>query len=128
MRDFLFLKINAKCAKISFNDLQYIEAVDKYARFVTVNQIYLVLGCLYHVEEQLPTDQFCRIHRSYIVSFRHIIEFNHELVSIAGKELPLGKQSRPNFYDKAQIVCADGNTISTPSDKEITIYKNSRRA
>lgn len=109
MRDYLFLKYNSKCLQVFFNDLQYIESVDKYVRFVTTRKTYLVLGCLCHLDKQLPTTLFCRIHRSYIVSFRHTSEFSSETVTIAGRELPLSKQYKTLFFDRAQVIYADGN-------------------
>ncbi|HLG41418.1 MAG TPA: LytTR family DNA-binding domain-containing protein, partial [Chitinophagaceae bacterium] len=94
MRDYFFLKVNAKNARIFYTDLLYVEAVDKYVRFVTEKQTYLVLGCMCHVEKKLPPSQFCRINRSCIVSFRHITEFTCEKILIDGNEFTLGKQYR----------------------------------
>ena len=107
MRDFLFLKTNSKFVRIFFKDLIFVEASDKYVRFVTVNKTYMVLGCLMNTENRLPADQFCRIHRSYIVSLRHIDEFTSETVSMAGNTLPLARQYKPVFFEKAEILCAD---------------------
>ena len=114
MRDYLFLKNNSKCSRIFFNDLQYIEAADKYVRFVTIQKNYLLLGCLSRVEMQLPPDQFCRIHRSYIVSFRHTEEFTSETVLIAGLHLPLARQYKAAFFERAEIICADGFHANPP--------------
>src|SRR5258706_12266742 len=104
MRDFLFLKNNSKGSQIFYDDLQYVEAVNKYVRFVTVKKAFFVLGSLQHVERRLPPDQFCRISRSYIVSFRHSTDFTSETVFIDGKELPLGKQYKELFLKKADVL------------------------
>jgi len=121
MRDYFFLKINGKSAKIFFKELQYIEAVDKYVKFVTEKKSYLVCGCLYHVEEWLPIDEFCRVHRSYIVSLRHINEFTNEVIFIADREFPIGKQYRPCFYDKVNVVSAEGNSNSTNKKQQVLV-------
>jgi two-component system, LytTR family, response regulator len=111
MRDFLFLKNNAKCLKIFLDDLRYIEAADKYVRFVTVQKTIMVLGCLSRVETKLPTDQFCRIHRSYIVSFRHTDEFTNETVLIGDLNLPLAKQYKAAFFERAEIIYAGSSQL-----------------
>jgi DNA-binding LytR/AlgR family response regulator len=107
MRDFLFLKNNSKYSRIFFNDLQYIEASDKYVRFITTDKTFMALGSLNQVEKRLPTDQFIRIHRSYIVSLRHTCEFTSEIVCIADQKLPLSRQYRTAFFEKAAILFAD---------------------
>jgi DNA-binding LytR/AlgR family response regulator len=74
----------------------------------------MVLGCLGRVEPLLPADQFCRIHRSYIVSFRHIEEFTSETVLIAGMNLPIARQYKTAFFEKAQIINADCVQTKSP--------------
>jgi len=46
------------------------------------------------VEETLPQDRFCRIHRSYIVSINHIKKFNNKTVNVGDKNLPIRDQYR----------------------------------
>jgi two-component system LytT family response regulator len=123
MRDFFFLKTNGKCAKIFFKELQYVEAVDKCVRIVTEKKSYLVLGCLYQVEEWLPPNEFCRIHRSYLVSLRHINEFSNDLVSIVDRELPIGNQYRPNFLDRTDARCAETISNSKGQAKKVLIME-----
>jgi DNA-binding LytR/AlgR family response regulator len=119
MRNFLFLKNNGKGSQIFYNDLQYVEAVNKYVRFVTVKKTFFVLGSLQHVEKHLPLDQFCRISRSYIASFRHITDFTSEIIFIAGCELPLGKQYKELFLKGAEVLCADGGSIFHTSGNSV---------
>jgi DNA-binding LytR/AlgR family response regulator len=47
-----------------------------------------------NIEEILPQDQFCRVHRSYIVSLNHIDCFNGKSVTIGQKNFPLSEQYR----------------------------------
>lgn len=110
MRDFIFIKNNSEYSRILLPDLMYVEAAGKYVRLITLNNKYVVLGSLSYLEPRLPCDQFCRIHRSYIVSFRHTESFTNKIVCIAGQKLPLSRQYRMLFCDRAEIVCADGTT------------------
>jgi DNA-binding LytR/AlgR family response regulator len=112
MKEYFFLKINGKSTKIFFKELQYVEALDKCVRFVTEKKNYMVLGCLYQVEGCLPADDFCRIHRSYIVSLRQIEEFSSDIVSIANVELPIGRQYRSNFLDRTGAQTVETTTNS----------------
>jgi DNA-binding LytR/AlgR family response regulator len=42
----------------------------------------------------LPENDFVRVHRSYIVSLRHIRTFTSEVIEIEDKEIPIGKLYR----------------------------------
>jgi DNA-binding LytR/AlgR family response regulator len=46
------------------------------------------------VEEMLPEREFVRVHRSYIVSLKHIKTFTSELIEIDKAEIPIGKLYR----------------------------------
>jgi DNA-binding LytR/AlgR family response regulator len=94
MQDFLFIKIENVYTKISFSDIIYIESLRNYARLISTKNIYIILVTMKHVEEILPQNLFCRIHRSFIVSLNHVTGFNSNYVYIAGKSFPLSEQYR----------------------------------
>ncbi|MEJ0106577.1 MAG: LytTR family DNA-binding domain-containing protein [Bacteroidota bacterium] len=105
MQNFIFLRINGDNWKVNYNDIQYIEAVDKYVKIFTVDskKVYLLLFSMCQVEKLLPAGKFCRIHRSYIVSVQHITHFNNEICCITDKELPVGKFYKGSLEDKVTI-------------------------
>ncbi|MFI5405478.1 MAG: LytTR family transcriptional regulator DNA-binding domain-containing protein [Nitrososphaerales archaeon] len=53
-------------------------------QIVTVKGKFMVKITISRVEKLLPQDQFCRIHRGYIVSLRAITGFNHNKAKKAG--------------------------------------------
>jgi len=40
------------------------------------------------LEEHLPADLFCRVHRSYIVSIDHVMAFDNTTVYLKDVEVP----------------------------------------
>jgi DNA-binding LytR/AlgR family response regulator len=117
MNKFLFFKDNKTYTKIPYEDIEYVEAVKKYVRVVTTKKTYMVPASLCNVEKKLPDNLFCRIHRSYIVSLLHVNHFNHEIVSVNGKQFPLGRQYR-SLLDEKIIVLNDD------APDEIRLFKN----
>ena len=117
MSQYFSLKVNGNYVKILFDQVQYIEAADKYAKFVTEKGTYTAMGNLYHIEEQLPSDQFCRVHRSHIISLRHVSHFCSETAFVAGVELSISKQYRENFYSRMNILNIEGNGVTRAIDK-----------
>lgn len=94
MHDFIFIKSGAYYIQVLFSDILYFESKDKYTYLITGRNKYLILQSLNSVERILPSHLFCRIHRSYIVSFLHIKQFNNNTVFISDKKLTIGKQYR----------------------------------
>lgn len=53
---------------ININDVEWIEAQDYYVKIHTSDKSYLVRTSLTDMQNQLPPQQFIRIHRSYLVN------------------------------------------------------------
>ena len=107
MHDFLFLKLDKKFLKLCYSEIAYAEAEKKYVRIVTPRKTFLVLSSITSVEKILPGDQFCRIHRSYIISLQHMTGFDNEVAYIGDKIFPIGKQHRQVLQDKVIILSND---------------------
>jgi DNA-binding LytR/AlgR family response regulator len=50
------------------------------------------------IQEKLPSKEFIRIHRSYIIPIAKVEKFSKSKVFVAGKELPIGT-SYADVYD-----------------------------
>jgi two-component system, LytTR family, response regulator len=77
--------------KILLHDILYLEAMKDYTKIVTSTAHYLVLGTFSHMQEQLPSDKFTRIHRSYIVNRNKIDSAVGNKLFISTYQLPVGK-------------------------------------
>ena len=93
-QDFLTVKADYKIYKINYSDLLYIEGQHEYVTFHTSTRRITALYSLKNLEEQLPSNQFLRIHKSYIISFHHIEDIEGNNVSVAGTKLPIGGSYR----------------------------------
>ena len=88
--DFLTVKADYKIYKINFSDLLFIEGQHEYVTFHTKTRRITALYSLKNLEEQLPSDKFLRIHKSYIVSFHFIEDIEGNTVNVAGNKLSIG--------------------------------------
>lgn len=99
--DSLIIKSGYKVYRINYDELLYIEGQREYVTFHTTKQRITTLFSLKDLEERLPSDQFVRIHKSYIISLKHIEMIERNILQIAGKKLPVGgsyKGSLMNFF------------------------------
>lgn len=93
-RDFIFLNIQKKKVKILFDEILYIESQKEYVRIVTTKKVHVTKMSTHEIEDLLPSNQFKRIHRSFIVSISKIDSYTAELVEIGGIQIPIGRGYR----------------------------------
>jgi len=59
--------------------------------------------------------------RSFIISLRHINDFTNEAVAIGQKEIPIGKQYRQSFIEKAAVIVTDDKITPEKPDQRGSI-------
>jgi DNA-binding LytR/AlgR family response regulator len=99
--EYLFIKSENKIVRISLNDIIYIEGMREYVRIHQTNgKSIMPLISLRVLEEQLPPDQFMRVHRSYIVNLHRITTIEHNRIIFDGKVfIPISDQYK-EFFQK----------------------------
>ncbi len=88
--EYVFLKTGYEEEKVFFDDILYIEAEGNYMSFILKNKKLLSRQNITETLSFLPSGQFVRIHRSYIVAINKIQKINRQSVWIAGKEISVG--------------------------------------
>lgn len=88
---FLYFRADRKMVKIFFRDILFIEALKDYIRIVTDSKSIVTKYVLSTLEEMLPSGEFLRVHKSYIVSIENIESYNADCIQIAKHELPIGR-------------------------------------
>jgi two-component system response regulator LytT len=94
MKSFFFIRYAGRYQKVSFADILFIEACKNYCRIVMHNRAYMILITLKKLEELLPAKEFCRVHRSYLISMDKLMAFDHERAELPGHTIPIGEQFR----------------------------------
>ncbi len=95
----LFVKSEYKYLHVLYNDILYIEGLKDYVKIYTENdpKPILSLMSLKQLEIDLPSPQFMRVHRSYILNIDKISSINKNRVLIGKKQIPIGETYRKNF-------------------------------
>ena len=89
---FLFFRADRKLVKILTSDILYIESLKDYIQIITTSSKPLVVKqTISTVEAMLPSDQFVRIHRSYIAAISRVTTYTPRHLDVAGQELPIGR-------------------------------------
>lgn len=91
---FIFVKSNLKKRKVILGTLKYIEALGDYVKFVTNTDTFVVLATMKSFEDELPSNSFLRIHKSYIVNLDRVERYNSREVEIEGEKIPLSRHKK----------------------------------
>lgn len=93
--EFLSLKVDGKLVKVFLEDILYIEGLKEYVRFVcSGNRRYVTLESLRNLEEQLPAQQFSRVHKSYIVAKTKVSALDGNMLEIGTVKIPISRGKR----------------------------------
>ncbi|MFO7830241.1 MAG: LytTR family DNA-binding domain-containing protein [Bacteroidales bacterium] len=96
----LFIKSGTKIHKVNMNDILYVEGAGNYMTVYLKDTKILTLLKMTDILNLLPSDKFIRIHKSYIVSFKHIDIIEKHQVVINKKTIPVGITFREHFFNK----------------------------
>jgi two-component system LytT family response regulator len=104
----LFVKSDYKLIRIELDDIKYIESQHEYIKIHLINSTPVVTQLsMKAIEEQLPTNRFMRVHRSFIVSLKKISVIERNRIVFDGKVyIPVSDQYKEKFQDYI-----DGNFV-----------------
>jgi DNA-binding LytR/AlgR family response regulator len=88
---FIFLKVDKKLMKIKLNDILYIESLKDYIKVITVLGDYLVHKSMTSISEELPNENFIRIHRSFTIAINKISFVEGNSIEIGNRRIPIGR-------------------------------------
>jgi DNA-binding LytR/AlgR family response regulator len=86
----IFIKIDYQLMKINLKEIELIEGLDDYVRIYIKPKPVLALMTLKSLQEKLPSLEFIRLHRSYIVPINKIESFGRNKVKVNGRDIPIG--------------------------------------
>ena len=93
------ISVEGETVKLYEEDILYVESMLHYLSIVTKDREYKLKEKISAFEDRL-SDDFYRIHRSYLVSLKHVIRISRASVTLSnGAELPLarGKYDDVNY-------------------------------
>ena len=100
---FMYVKADKKMIKVPLKDLMYIEGLKDYVKMHLVNKTIVTYQTLTYLEEKLSANHFLRIHRSYIVSLRHLDAYSATQVEIGKVSIAIGSSYAKDVLKKLEI-------------------------
>jgi len=97
------VKSDYKNVSIRLSDIIYISAMDNYVRIVVESgRPVLTQMSMKEMEAQLPPDQFIRVHKSYMISLRHVASYTRDQIQLhaCSQAIPIGRA----YQEKVKIL------------------------
>ena len=97
--DYLFLKVEYQLVRVAYSDILYMEGLKDYVKVYRQSdpKPLLSLTSLKSLEEKLPSRQFMRVHRSFIVALDRINAITRNSVQIGPTTIPVSDQYKDAF-------------------------------
>jgi DNA-binding LytR/AlgR family response regulator len=99
--NFIFVRSEYKQVKIDLNEVYYFEGLKDYVKIWLVSQPkpVLTLMSLKTLEEELPEENFMRVHRSFIVALNKINSIERSQIIINNERITVADQYKTRFQE-----------------------------
>jgi DNA-binding LytR/AlgR family response regulator len=99
-----YVNIDRRLIKIEMASVTIIEAKGDYIHIKTEGKNYVVHSTLKKIEDKLPKDLFLKVHRSFIINTKKIIDIEDNSVLIAKDVIPVSRANRPELMKRLNLL------------------------
>lgn len=96
--DYIFVKTDSRLIKVKLDDILLIEGVKDYIAIHTTQDKLITLQSLRSMEDSLPSQQFMRIHKSFIIALNKIDNIERNRVFVKQEVIPIGDTYLELFF------------------------------
>ena len=90
--------------QINTHKIFWIEALGNYMRVITEDGKYTILSTMKDVANKLPSDDFVRVHRSFIVRLDKIESIEDNYIVINNNQINIGKAYKEGLSGKLNLL------------------------
>lgn len=97
---FIFIRVDRRMVKLIFDEILFIESLSDYLKIHLQNEDVLVIReTITKIAIKLPSKQFLRIHRSFIINLNKIKSYNNEEILIREKSFPISRSYKEHVLN-----------------------------
>ncbi len=97
---YFFIKADNKLVKVAYDDILFVEALQNYVTIHTTDKKYITYLTFKSIEEYLPSDQFIKTHKSYIVAASKIESIDGNDIRIGSHHVPISRNLKDEVMEK----------------------------
>ena len=100
----LYVNIDRRLIKIDIPSIYLVEAKGDYILVKTEDKNYTVHSTLKKIEDKLPLDLFLKVHRSFIINIKKIVDIEDNSVLIKKDVIPVSRSNRPELMNRLNLL------------------------
>lgn len=98
--DHVFIKVDGKLVKISFENILYVEALQNYIAVHTKEKKYISYVTLQTLAEFLPATGFIKTHKSFIVAINKVDSIDGNSLQVGMNHIPVSRSLKEEVMSK----------------------------
>lgn len=95
-----FVKTAYQIERIRFQDMLYVQGMKDYLCIVTTSKKIMCLQTFSSLMAVLPSADFVRVHKSYVIALEKIESISNHRIKIGGINIPVSQTYQQSFYEK----------------------------
>jgi len=100
----IFFYSNSTFQRVNMKDINYIQAFGDYMKIICEDATHVVHTSMYKIQKMLPSKEFFKAHRSYLVRLDKIDEFNRISLKIKNKRIPISRSVSGELVERLPII------------------------
>ena len=97
---YIFVKTEYRLERVDIDEILYIEGMKDYLRIICTSKKIMTLQSFSKIEESLPPNRFCRVHKSFIVAIDKIKSIERGVIVIGDHRIPISISYKEGFFSK----------------------------
>lgn len=102
--DVLYANVNRRLIKIDIPSINLVEANGDYINVKTSKKNYVIHSTLKKIEDKLPSNLFVKVHRSYLINIKKIIDIQDNSVLIEKEIIPVSRINKPELLRRLNLL------------------------
>lgn len=102
--DFIYVNVDKRLVKVNIPSIYLIEAKGDYINIKTDEKNYIVHSTLKKIEDKLPSNSFFKVHRSFIINIKEIIDIEDNTVLIRKDVVPVSRANKSELMKKLNML------------------------
>ena len=102
--DVLYANVNRRLIKIDIPSINLVEANGDYINVKTSKKNYVIHSTLKKIENKLPSNLFVKVHRSYLINIKKIVDIQDNSVLIEKEIIPVSRINKPELLRRLNLL------------------------
>jgi DNA-binding LytR/AlgR family response regulator len=98
--DHFFIKCDNQIEKVFYDELIFAQAMLNYVMLHTLSKKMMVYVTIKALEEQLPSNMFIKVHKSYIVNLNKIRSIEGNMIDIGNEKITISQSLREKVVNE----------------------------